>query len=120
MALFADARVPVRIVTHLTDAPPEAAVLLEGEGAWPDRPTACFTLPPTTDHAIGCACCLPRGPAAQALGHLFLARARGDVPFFREVLAVAVTTPGEAAVRAALAEDPVVSARFRLHPGSIG
>ncbi|MDE2573876.1 MAG: hypothetical protein KGL55_01045, partial [Rhodospirillales bacterium] len=61
----------------------------------------------------GCACCLPRHGAAAALGALFLARARGEVPFFRRVLAV---VRDAAAVRAALAGDVVTAARFRLDP----
>ncbi len=65
-------------------------------------------------HPAGCACCLPRSEAAAALGRLFLARARGDVAFFRRVVAVTMTPQGEAAVRAAVAEDPLISGRFRL------
>ena len=61
-----------------------------GDRAWPAIPS-------------GCTCCVPRGPVAEALGRLFLARARGEVAFFRSVVAVMATPAGEAAVRAALA-----------------
>jgi len=62
-------------------------------------------------HGVGCACCAPRGPAAEALGRLFLARARGVVPWFSRVVVVADEI-GVAAVRAALAGDAVTMARF--------
>jgi hypothetical protein len=117
MTRFIDARVPVAFGSAGDDA--EAALLLEGDAAPPPgRPAERFTLPAgAAGHAIGCACCTPRGPAAEALGALFLARARGSVGFFRRV--IAVTSPaGEAAVRAAIGSDPLVSARFRLaQPG---
>jgi len=50
---------------------------------------------------------------AEALGRLFLARARGEVAGFRSI-AVIATPAGEAAVRAALAGDQVSAGRFRL------
>lgn len=83
-------------------------------------PVATFSAPEAPDaapdaargHAAFCACCVPRGAAAAALGRLFLARARGEVAFFSR-LAVAATPAGEAAVRAALAGDPLVRARYR-------
>jgi hypothetical protein len=106
----ADDRVAVRF------GPPTAdeAVLIEGEASACDRPVARFRLlPALAGHAPGCACCVPRGPVAQALGRLFLARARGEVAWFRSV-AVLATPAGEAAVRAALAHDHVSSCRFRL------
>ncbi|MGC9270167.1 hypothetical protein [Acidiphilium sp.] len=62
-------------------------------------------------HGVGCACCAPRGPAAEALGRLFLARARGAVPWFSRVVVLA-DDRGVAAVRAALQGDAVTRARF--------
>ena len=109
---FIDARVPVRF------APPDTitagdAVLIEGTAPEPEgHPVARFTLP-VTGHFSGCACCLPRGPVAEALSRLFQARARGEVAFFRAVMAVPATAAGETAIRAALAEDVFVAARFR-------
>jgi len=67
----------------------------------------------TAGHAAGCTCCTSRTPASEALGRLFVQRARGEVEFFRRVLVVS-DEAGEGAVRAALEADPVVSARFRL------
>jgi hypothetical protein len=107
-----DARIPIRFGTE-----PAAgeAVLVEGDApVQAGRAVARVRLPAASAHSAGCACCVSRGPAAEALAHLFLARARGDVAWFGEVVAVMTTPEGEAAVRAALADDPVVSARYRL------
>ena len=65
----------------------------------------------TPGHVPGCACCRPRSGIATELGRLFMARARGEVAFFRRVVADQTDAP---AVRAALAGDVVVRARFRL------
>lgn len=61
-------------------------------------------------HVPGCACCVGRGALAAALGRLFIARARGEVAFFRRV----VVTGADAAAHAALAADSLVAARFRI------
>jgi hypothetical protein len=66
-----------------------------------------------TAHAVGCTCCQPRAPLAAALGRLFLARARGAMPFFSRVI-VPCAPDDEAALVAALAADPVTAARFRF------
>jgi hypothetical protein len=110
-----DDRVPVRLAAADT-ARPDEALLVEGTAAVPwGRPLARFVpLPGVFGHAPGCTCCTPRGPVAEALGRLFLARARGEVAFFGSVVAVTATAAGEAAVRAALAEDQVSAGRFRL------
>lgn len=60
-------------------------------------------------HAIGCICCGGRSPAAVALAGLFAARARGQVEFFRRVIA---DVRDEALVRGQLADDVLVRARF--------
>ncbi|MFC7607682.1 hypothetical protein [Teichococcus aestuarii] len=73
-----------------------------------------FAAPPATPHPIGCACCQPRNPVAIALDRLFLARTRGEAPWFDAILAVVRTGEGEAAIRAALDSDSVAQARFRL------
>jgi hypothetical protein len=65
-------------------------------------------------HAAGCACCVPRVPVAMALQQLFVARARGQVPLFRAIVAVPRDARGEAAIRSAVIDDPVASARYRL------
>ena len=109
-----DDRVPVRFGSAEV-AGQDEALLVEGDtGVPPGHAGARFRLGPgLTGHPFGCACCVPRGPVAEALGRLFLARARGEVAFFRSVVVVA-TPEGEAAVRAALAEDQVSAGRFRL------
>jgi hypothetical protein len=108
---MADDRIPLRF------GQPEAgeAVLIEGDAATaPGRPIARFRLVPgLAGHVLGCACCVPRGPVAEALGRLFLARARGEVAWFHSI-AVIATPAGEAAVRAALAGDQVSAGHFRL------
>ena len=106
-----DDRVSVRFGTPEADE----AVLAEGSDfVGPGRPVERFRLSPgLIGHAPACACCVPRGPVADALARLFLARARGEVAWFRSV-AVLAKAGGEAAVRAAVAEDRVAAARFRL------
>lgn len=110
-----DDRVPVRFASADAAARDEA-LLVEGEAPMPaGHAVARFRLAPgLIGHPVGCACCTPRGPVSEALGRLFLARARGEVAFFRSVVAVVATPAGEAAVRAALAEDQVSAGRFRL------
>lgn len=114
MALFLDARIKLRISTA-AEADPAAALLVEGEVSVPAGIAhARFVLPQAAGHAIGCACCLPRGPVAEALSRLFLQRVRGEIPYFAEIVAVPAGAQGVAAIRAALQNDPVVFARFRL------
>jgi hypothetical protein len=111
-----DARIGVRFGAA-EDAGPEDALLIEGD-APADRPAiARFTLPiRVPSHPPGCICCAPRGPVAEALGRLFLARARGEISWFRSVVAVTRSAAGADAVRAALAADVVTTARFRQDP----
>lgn len=110
-----DGRVPVRFGSADT-AGRDEALLVEGDAAVPTgHPVARFRLiPGVMGHPVGCACCNPRGPVAEALGRLFLASARGEAALFLSVVAVVATPTGEAAVRAALAEDQVSAGRFRL------
>jgi hypothetical protein len=107
MTRFVDARIPV-VFGAPGAAGAEDVVLLEGEGAGPARWTHV-----AAGHPAGCACCKPRGAAAEALGRLFLARARGEVPFFRRVVASG-SPDAQAALAEAVANDPVASAYFRL------
>ncbi len=112
-----DARVQLRIGTA-DMAGPDDALLIEGDGAVPYGSVhGRFVVPETGAHAAGCACCPPRGPVAEALTRLFLQRVRGDVSFFSGVVAVPCSVAGEAAIRAALQEDPMVRGRFRLTGG---
>ena len=109
-----DHRIPVRFgsfdeVTHY------AALLIEGRAAAPaGPPSARFEVRAMSGHPVGCACCVPRGPVAEALSRLYLARARGEAPFFAEVLAVTASSAGRRAVADALAADMLTKGRFRL------
>ena len=62
-------------------------------------------------HPAGCACCRPRDALAQALGRLFLERARDASQDFRRVL---VAGPDAAAVARAIETDVLARARFRF------
>jgi elongation factor P--beta-lysine ligase len=50
---------------------------------------------------------------AEALGRLFVARARGEIPFFSRVI-VPCPPDQEATLAASLRADPVTAARFRF------
>jgi hypothetical protein len=117
MTMDQDSRLLVRF-GGVAQAGAQAALLIEdGVDADPPRAAAVghFAVKASA-HAIGCACCLPRGPVSVALGRLFLARARGEVEFFDQVVAITHSKAGAAAVRAALEDDVVTRARFRLAP----
>ncbi len=114
MKFTIDARVPVRFGV----ADPEAAALIEV--GLPDQPActimrfeAVVAVP--ASHPAGCACCTPRGPMTEALRRLFLARAKGEVPFFRDVRVFA-SPAAEPALRAALRDDGMLAAWFRAEP----
>jgi hypothetical protein len=111
-----DARTPVRLLADAADAPPGAVVLAEDGAPLPAGHARAerYATPVATAHPIGCACCQPRNPVAIALDRLFLARMRGELPWFKEVVALACTEAGHAAVGVALAEDSVTVARFRV------
>ncbi|WP_149538000.1 hypothetical protein [Siccirubricoccus phaeus] len=117
MAWALDARIPVVTVAApaalaealaggraallaATPCPGSAAVAVEGFAA-------------AEPHSPGCACCQGRSPAAVALDRLFQARVRGRVGWFDHVVAWAPDEAAQAAVRAALALDPLTKARFR-------
>jgi hypothetical protein len=103
MAWSLDARIPVRLIAAGEPVPADAVLLAEGVD---------FTVSAAA-HAIGCACCLARSPAAPAFDLLFLARVK-DGRKFRTVAARAETPTGAEAIRVALEQDAVVGARFRL------
>jgi len=111
VTMFLDARVPVRF--GVID-PEEAALVADG---LPDPP-ACAVRHFAPEgkapgHAPGCACCAPRLAAAEALRRLFLARAKGEVAFFRSV-SVFAPPAAETTLRTALQTDPMLAAWFRL------
>jgi len=58
----------------------------------------------TPNHATGCDCCVARNAAGTALGRLFLARARGEAPWFTRVVAICETAGAEASLRVAEAQ----------------
>ena len=111
-----DPRIPVAFSdTDAAQTRYPATLWLVEAGALPpaQAPVAFFPSGGRGGHPGACPCCQPRAGAAAALGRLFQARARGEVAFF-EGLRVVASPAGEAAVRAALAEDRLVRARYRL------
>lgn len=109
-----DSRIPVRFGA-LDDVAVDAALLLEGDMAGPaGPPTARFEARARFGHPVGCTCCIPRGPVAEALSRLYLARVRGEVVVFGEVLVVTASSAGRAAVEDALAGDMLTRVRFRM------
>ena len=109
-----DARIPVHL--GATTAGDADAFLVEGTARPATHPAESFTSA-GTGHAAGCVCCVARSPAGLALDRLSQRRARGEVAFFRRVIAVTTSPEGDMAVRSALRDDPVASARFRLGTG---
>ena len=89
-------RIPIR-VGPAASVGPDSYVLFES-----DMPAGAPL------HVAGCACCAPRSALARALARLFMARARGEVTYFREVVVV-----GDKATLTAALDDVVVAARFR-------
>lgn len=106
-----DARVPV-IFGPLESAGPEDALLIEGDDVAPvGRIVIRLSADVRPEHLTGCVCCVPRSAAGSALAGLFLARGRGDVAFFRRVVAV---TADRAAISAAIEDDILASGWYRL------
>jgi hypothetical protein len=89
------------------------ALLIEGDAASPPGHAIARIAAGTAfaAHPQGCLCCGARGTVAEALGRLYIARARGEVPFFRRVVAV---VKDRAAFRATLTRDVLAAARFEL------
>jgi hypothetical protein len=115
MTMDQDSRLLVRFGDVARGGARSAWLIEDGAAADPPCTAAVGTFAiPATAHVIGCACCLPRGPVSVALGRLLVARARGEVGLFNEVVAVTHSQAGAAAVRAALEDDVVTRARFRL------
>jgi hypothetical protein len=117
MSWSVDARIPVELVAPaglaaaLADGPPAALLVEAPPDPMPAGAVAQVSWDATvTSHAAACACCAGRSGVALALDRLFQARVRGGCAWFSRVVAVG----DAAAVRAALAEDALAAARFRL------
>ncbi|HEV7267386.1 MAG TPA: hypothetical protein VGN83_21145 [Falsiroseomonas sp.] len=106
------------------DATALVAMLAEGRPAavlaeWPApaRPAGAVAMEdfPATGaaHAVACACCGGRSPAATALDRLFQARVRGNCGWFERVVALARSEAARSQLAAALRDDAVTAARFR-------
>ena len=102
----------IEIVMGGAPATTDAVLAETGHQAAPGTYLITFA-PGQPGHAIGCTCCTPRGPVADALSAMFRARATGKAPFFRRVVVLA-SPEGEAVVRAAVMHDVVSAARYRL------
>ncbi len=116
MTPFIDARIPV-VFGNVDLAGADDALLLDGEQARspaPGIPAEPLARRSATSHAADCACCLPRSAVGRQLSALFMARARGEVGFFRRVVVVATNPEAQAAVREAVAHDPLASSCFRM------
>ena len=117
MPPFLDARLPL-LFADAAAADAVDGLLVEGDGT--PRPGLDY-FAANNGHAVGCACCAPRNAAGMALSRLLLARARGQGPFFRRVVAVTSSAAGREAVLHAIATDPLASACFKLaDPASLG
>jgi hypothetical protein len=121
MTEMGDARVPVVFAAAELAGRDDALLLDAGSGDTDTGAGAAgvvVRLPAAMPgHRIGCACCVPRGAAAEALGRLFLARARGEVWFFRRVV---VSVADAAVVREAVLADRLVAGRYRLDSAEAG
>ena len=107
-----DLRVPL-LFGAAEDAAAGDALLIENEGVAPGH----FLPAPLefhSRHSPSCPCCQARNAAGRALASLLQARARGEVAFFRRVVAVTRTPAGRLEVEEAVRFDPVASACYRL------
>ena len=115
-----DARIPLLVTEDAAalavalSAGPRAAVLaVAPASALPVGAVVLGSFDAAQSHAVACACCGGRLPAATALDRLFQARVHGQCPWFDRVVALAATAEARAAIAAALVEDAVTAARFR-------
>ena len=121
MPVFADGRIPVLPVADeaamraALAARPGAAILAEApppvlpEGA---VVMASFDLY-LSSHPQACTCCVGRSPLSQALDRLFLARVKGQAPWFDRVVALLPGEDTRAALDTALRDDAVTASRYR-------
>ena len=122
MAWSLDARIPLSVITDAAALPTALAgdrpAAMLAEAPPPPLPAGAVALasfdPFLPSHAAACRCCGGRSPAAAALDRLFQARLRGQCGWFDRVVALAETEVARAQLTAALREDAVTAARFRL------
>jgi hypothetical protein len=121
MAWNLDARIPLTLLPDpaalaaaLAAGPPAAVLVQAPPGTLPPGAVAQGSFDALMPHAVACACCQGRGPAAEALDRLFQARVRGQCRWFDRLLALAETPEATALLHAALRDDAVTAARFRL------
>ncbi len=121
MAWSLDARIPLLVadgeaaLAAALAAGPKAAVLAEAPPPpLPADAVALASFDPFLPHAAACTCCGGRSPVAAALDRLFQARVRNQCPWFERVVALAETAEARAALAAALTQDAVTAARFRV------
>lgn len=124
MPVFADARIPVSVVADeaaLSAALPGKPAAVLAEAPPPALPPAAAALASfdlhVPAHPTGCACCGARSAIAVALDRLFLARMKGEAPWFDRVVALCPAEDSRAALVVALREDAVTVSRFRPDTG---
>lgn len=121
MSWSIDARIPVFLLPDtdalagaLAGGKPAAVISAAPPAPMPEGAACAVSFEAgVTSHAAACACCQGRSPAAQALDRLFQSRVRGQSAWFDRVLLLDEDGAG-AAVTAALREDSLAVARFRL------
>jgi hypothetical protein len=116
MAWSLDARIPLLLGTAGAPAGggPTALLVEAPPGPMPEGAVAQVSFDASMPHAASCGCCGGRSAVATALDRLFQARVRGQCGWFDRVLAIVETPAAAAEIQAALREDAVTAARFRL------
>jgi hypothetical protein len=100
--------IPLAIAPHPAPDPGAALVLVGPGPAPPGFALVRHAGAAAAAQAGGCACCSRPSDLVTALRRLAIERAKGEVDFRRVVVA------GDAGLRAELARDPFLAARFRL------
>ncbi len=107
VSIFADSRIVARLIPAALDQVLPVRVLAEG---LPPQDVALLS----TDHPAGCQCGIHRNAIAAALDVVFLARVRGQTPFFKQIEIACTTDEARAAVLETLQNDGVAFTRFRV------
>ncbi len=120
MAWTLDARIPMTVLTDPAALPGAlagggAAVLADAPApALPDGIAVMGFDPAQHPARCDCGSCGGRNAAALALDLLFQGRARGSLPWFTRIVALATSQAGQRALDEAFASDALTRARFRL------